>query len=284
MTWMETPRSRRRILIGGAGVLAGAAAATALNPFTKAEAQQSPYHQPRHLAGLRRRRDHPRRLGLLHDRVHDALLARRPGPAFAGPRQLGVHRPLRAEARLQRRVRPDRRHTATGAASGPPRSPTAPARTASTGSGRSTSTARSCTPPPTPPGPGPATPNSPAPTTTPGCSSTTDDTMYVALRQHRDLRRAALGRRQDRGPQPEGLRQSGGDRRPGGRPVLQDQRQLLHIPTKPPNGQYIFKVLVALGPLRIPGRSCWTCRDRSPAAASPTRAASSRLRTVPGTT
>ncbi|HLU29909.1 MAG TPA: RICIN domain-containing protein, partial [Glycomyces sp.] len=33
MAWMETPKSRRRMLIGGAGVLAGAAAATVLNPF-----------------------------------------------------------------------------------------------------------------------------------------------------------------------------------------------------------------------------------------------------------
>ena len=40
MAWMETPKSRRRMLIGGAGVLAGAAAATVLNPFT-AQAQQS---------------------------------------------------------------------------------------------------------------------------------------------------------------------------------------------------------------------------------------------------
>ncbi|MFC3492904.1 RICIN domain-containing protein, partial [Glycomyces rhizosphaerae] len=38
---METPKSRRRMLIGGAGVLAGAAAATVLNPFTAAQAQQS---------------------------------------------------------------------------------------------------------------------------------------------------------------------------------------------------------------------------------------------------
>ncbi|WP_373897037.1 non-reducing end alpha-L-arabinofuranosidase family hydrolase [Glycomyces algeriensis] len=38
---METPKSRRRMLIGGAGVLAGAAAATALSPFTAAQAQQS---------------------------------------------------------------------------------------------------------------------------------------------------------------------------------------------------------------------------------------------------
>ncbi|GAA2158871.1 non-reducing end alpha-L-arabinofuranosidase family hydrolase [Glycomyces rutgersensis] len=41
MAWMETPKSRRRMLIGGAGVLAGAAAATVLNPFTAAQAQQS---------------------------------------------------------------------------------------------------------------------------------------------------------------------------------------------------------------------------------------------------
>lgn len=34
MAWMETPKSRRRLLIGGAGVLAGAAAATVLNPLT----------------------------------------------------------------------------------------------------------------------------------------------------------------------------------------------------------------------------------------------------------
>jgi hypothetical protein len=40
MAWMDTPKSRRRMLIGGAGVLAGAAAATVLNPFT-AQAQQS---------------------------------------------------------------------------------------------------------------------------------------------------------------------------------------------------------------------------------------------------
>jgi beta-xylosidase len=46
MAWMETPRSRRRLLIGGAGVLAGAAAVTALNPFTAAEAQQSTYTNP----------------------------------------------------------------------------------------------------------------------------------------------------------------------------------------------------------------------------------------------
>ncbi|MBO3733706.1 RICIN domain-containing protein [Glycomyces sp. NEAU-S30] len=38
MAWMETPKSRRRMLIGGAGVLAGAAAATVLNPFTNAAA------------------------------------------------------------------------------------------------------------------------------------------------------------------------------------------------------------------------------------------------------
>jgi len=43
MAWMETPKSRRRMLIGGAGVLAGAAAATALSPFTAAEAQQTIY-------------------------------------------------------------------------------------------------------------------------------------------------------------------------------------------------------------------------------------------------
>jgi len=43
MAWMETPKSRRRMLIGGAGVLAGAAAATALNPFTAAQAQQTTY-------------------------------------------------------------------------------------------------------------------------------------------------------------------------------------------------------------------------------------------------
>jgi hypothetical protein len=41
MAWMETPKSRRRMLIGGAGVLAGAAAATVLSPFTAAQAQQS---------------------------------------------------------------------------------------------------------------------------------------------------------------------------------------------------------------------------------------------------
>ncbi len=46
MTWLEIPKSRRRMLIGGAGVLAGAAAATALNPFTQAEAQQSTYTNP----------------------------------------------------------------------------------------------------------------------------------------------------------------------------------------------------------------------------------------------
>jgi beta-xylosidase len=40
MAWMETPKSRRRMLIGGAGVLAGAAAATALNPPTTAQAHQ----------------------------------------------------------------------------------------------------------------------------------------------------------------------------------------------------------------------------------------------------
>ena len=40
MAWMENPKSRRRMLIGGAGVLAGAAAATALSPFA-AQAQQS---------------------------------------------------------------------------------------------------------------------------------------------------------------------------------------------------------------------------------------------------
>ncbi|MDN3239687.1 non-reducing end alpha-L-arabinofuranosidase family hydrolase [Glycomyces tritici] len=41
MAWMETPKSRRRMLLGGAGVLAGAAAAAALNPFTAAQAQQT---------------------------------------------------------------------------------------------------------------------------------------------------------------------------------------------------------------------------------------------------
>ena len=41
MAWMETPKSRRRMLIGGAGVLAGTAAATVLNPFTAAQAQQT---------------------------------------------------------------------------------------------------------------------------------------------------------------------------------------------------------------------------------------------------
>ena len=40
MAWMETPKSRRRMLLGGAGVLAGTAAATALDPFTAAQAQQ----------------------------------------------------------------------------------------------------------------------------------------------------------------------------------------------------------------------------------------------------
>jgi beta-xylosidase len=39
--WLDHPGSRRRLLIGGAGVLAGAAAATALVPFTGAEAQQT---------------------------------------------------------------------------------------------------------------------------------------------------------------------------------------------------------------------------------------------------
>jgi hypothetical protein len=33
MSWLELPISCSRVLIGGAGVLAGAAAATALNPF-----------------------------------------------------------------------------------------------------------------------------------------------------------------------------------------------------------------------------------------------------------
>jgi beta-xylosidase len=46
MTWLETPGSRRRLLIGGAGVLAGAATAAALNPFTGAEAQQTTYPNP----------------------------------------------------------------------------------------------------------------------------------------------------------------------------------------------------------------------------------------------
>jgi hypothetical protein len=46
MSWLEFPQSRRRMLIGGAGVLAGAAAAAALNPFTAAGAQQSTYANP----------------------------------------------------------------------------------------------------------------------------------------------------------------------------------------------------------------------------------------------
>ncbi|WP_277212384.1 family 43 glycosylhydrolase [Isoptericola croceus] len=39
MSWLEFPISRRRVLIGGAGVIAGVAAGTALDPFTAAEAQ-----------------------------------------------------------------------------------------------------------------------------------------------------------------------------------------------------------------------------------------------------
>nr|QZD55832.1 family 43 glycosylhydrolase [Glycomyces sp. TRM65418] len=46
MSWLGMPRSRRRMLIGGAGVLAGAAAATALRPFAEAAAQQSTYANP----------------------------------------------------------------------------------------------------------------------------------------------------------------------------------------------------------------------------------------------
>jgi beta-xylosidase len=46
MSWLELPISRRRMLIRGAGVLAGAAAATALDPFTQAEAQESTYANP----------------------------------------------------------------------------------------------------------------------------------------------------------------------------------------------------------------------------------------------
>ncbi|MCY0929391.1 family 43 glycosylhydrolase [Streptomyces sp. H27-H1] len=46
MSWLEFPMSRRRMLIRGAGVLAGAAAATGLDPFTQAEAQESTYANP----------------------------------------------------------------------------------------------------------------------------------------------------------------------------------------------------------------------------------------------
>jgi beta-xylosidase len=45
MSWLEMPKSRRGMLIGGASALAGAAAATALHPFT-AGAQQSTFANP----------------------------------------------------------------------------------------------------------------------------------------------------------------------------------------------------------------------------------------------
>ncbi|MCD0443067.1 glycoside hydrolase 43 family protein [Glycomyces sp. A-F 0318] len=46
MSWLRTPQSRRSVFIGGAGLLAGAAAATALVPFAAAEAQQTTYANP----------------------------------------------------------------------------------------------------------------------------------------------------------------------------------------------------------------------------------------------
>ncbi|MEU4449260.1 family 43 glycosylhydrolase [Actinosynnema sp. NPDC050801] len=46
MSWPEFPMSRRRVLIGGAGVLAGVAAGTALDPSTPAGAQESTYANP----------------------------------------------------------------------------------------------------------------------------------------------------------------------------------------------------------------------------------------------
>ncbi|GAA2273648.1 family 43 glycosylhydrolase [Glycomyces scopariae] len=46
MNLSDLVASRRRLLLGGAGVLAGAAAATALVPFTGAEAQQTTYANP----------------------------------------------------------------------------------------------------------------------------------------------------------------------------------------------------------------------------------------------
>ncbi|CAM5787190.1 hypothetical protein CPER28S_01970 [Cellulomonas persica] len=67
-------------------------------------------HQPRGLAGLRRRRHHPRGRRVLLLGVDDALLTRRADPALVRPRELGVRRPLGAAARLRRRgLRPVRR-------------------------------------------------------------------------------------------------------------------------------------------------------------------------------
>ncbi|MFC4626861.1 family 43 glycosylhydrolase [Promicromonospora alba] len=46
MSWIEFPISRRRLLIGGAGALAGVTAATTFGPLTQAEALESPYANP----------------------------------------------------------------------------------------------------------------------------------------------------------------------------------------------------------------------------------------------
>ena len=241
-------------------------------------------HQPGGLAGLRRRRHHPGRRHVLLLGLDHALLPGRADPALLRPGELGVRRALGARAWTSATSTTSTAGARTSRASGRRRSTTARATAPTTGSAASSSTGPTSTPPPRSTGPGPEAPPINNCYYDAGMLVDDNDTMYVAYGNSHDQRGAAVGRRLSQVRTPAGVHHAVERRHPGGRPVLQAQRQLLHL-AHPAGQRPVHAEVVAARSARTRcGRCCSTCPARSPAAACRTRAGWCRRRTATGTT
>ena len=252
---------------------------------THATRRRRHVHQPGGLAGLRRRRHHPGRRRLLLLGLDDALLAGRADPALLRPGELGVRRPLGAQARLRlQRLRPQRRprvrqgHLGVGAQLPPEQQHllldrlhrVQPHLRLHRHRGRrhldqKRSQINNCY-------------------YDAGLLVDDNDTMYVAYGNSTIsvAQLSADGLSQVRTQQV--FTDAVERRHPGGRPVLQAQRQLLHL-ADPPGQRPVRAASRAARSARTRcGRCCSTCPARSPAAACRTRAAWCRPRTATGTT